>query len=331
MDLTWLDPDHLDPRDVAEAVGVLEAARQVDTPHEPSQTVALFIADLRHGWDGTPSLVGVARNARGRVTGVLEIQLPAWDNTHLGTVWPTVDPAARRRGLGTALFEAGLDRIRAEGRSLVLAFAHDQPATTGFAKAMGLDRASEEVQRRQDVRGLDWERLDREYAAAAERATDYELVRVSGPTPEEMLPDVARMTAAINDAPIDDLAVEDEVFTPERIRAFDAARAAHGRRAYRLIARHRDTGELVGHTMVGVDGERPWLGSQYDTSVLRAHRGHRLGLFLKIGMLRWLAAEEPQLHTIDTWNAASNDHMIAVNELLGYRVIARSTAWQKRL
>jgi GNAT superfamily N-acetyltransferase len=331
VDLTWLDPHRLDPRDVAEAVGVLEAARQLDTPHEPSQTVALFTADLRYGWDGNPSLVAVARNARGRVCGVLDVHLPTWDNTHLGMVWPTVDPAARRQGLGTALFEAGVDRVRADGRSLVVVFGHDQPATTGFAKAVGLDPASEEVQRRQDLRGLDWERLDREYAAAAERATDYELVRVSGPTPEEMLADVARMTAAINDAPTDDLAVEDEVFTPERIRAFDAARAAQARRIHRLIARHKGTGALVGHTMVGVDSERPWLGHQYDTSVTRAHRGHRLGVLLKIGMLRWLAVEEPQLHTLDTWNAASNDHMIAVNELLGYRVIARSTGWQKRL
>jgi GNAT superfamily N-acetyltransferase len=331
VDLTWLDPDRLDARDVAEAVGVLEAARAADTPHEWGETVASTTAYLRHGWDGDLPMTGLARDARGLVTGILEVSLPRWDNAHAGMLSVTVDPRARRRGLGTALFEAGVGRIRASGRSLALAYAFDLPATTAFAKAMGLDRGSEEVQRRQDLRALDWGRLDAEYAAAVERSADYELVRLAGPTPQDMLADVARLTGAINDAPTDDLEVEDEVFTPERIRAFEAAQAAQQRRTYRLIARERDTGVLAGHTMVGVDSDRPWLGWQYDTSVLRAHRGHRLGLLLKIGMLRWLADEEPQLHALDTWNAASNAHMIAVNEILGYRVVAQVIAWQKRL
>jgi GNAT superfamily N-acetyltransferase len=261
----------------------------------------------------------------------LEITFPRWDNPHLGIVGLTVDPDLRRRGLGTALFEAGVEHIRGAGRTHMLVFGWDIPAASGFAKAMGLDRGQEEVQRRQDVRALDWDRLDREFAAAAERSAGYELVRLTGPTPDDMIADIARMTEAINDAPIDSLEIDDEVFTPERIRAFETAQAALQRRVYRLMARERDTGVLAGHTMVGVDGDRPWLGWQYDTSVLRAHRGHRLGLLLKIGMLRWLATEEPQLHRLDTWNAASNSHMISVNEILGYRVVGQTVVWQKRL
>jgi GNAT superfamily N-acetyltransferase len=139
------------------------------------------------------------------------------------------------------------------------------------------------------------------------------------------------MTAAINDAPIDDLDIEDEVFSPERIRAFEAARLASKDRTYRVIARDRDTGVLAGHTMVGVNAEHPGYGWQFDTSVLRAHRGHRLGRLLKIDMLRWLADEEPQLRTIDTGNAASNTHMIEVNEVLGYQVVATGIEWQRHL
>ncbi|HEY7815879.1 MAG TPA: hypothetical protein VIC62_21720, partial [Nakamurella sp.] len=67
------------------------------------------------------------------------------------------------------------------------------------------------------------------------------------------------------------------------------------------------------------------------TSVLRPHRGYRLGLALKIAMLRQLAAAEPQARVIETFNAASNDHMIGVNELLGYRPVARVVEWQKHL
>jgi hypothetical protein len=48
-------------------------------------------------------------------------------------------------------------------------------------------------------------------------------------------------------------------------------------------------------------------------------------------MLLWLAEAEPQLETVETWNAESNDHMIAVNEQLGYRVLAREVQFQRAL
>ena len=52
----------------------------------------------------------------------------------------------------------------------------------------------------------------------------------------------------------------------------------------------------------------------------RSHRGHRLGLLLKIDMMRWLAEAEPQVEVIETWNNVDNDFMIKVNEALGYRL-----------
>ena len=79
-----------------------------------------------------------------------------------------------------------------------------------------------------------------------------------------------------------------------------------------------------------VDAETPAWGEQADTSVVRAHRGHRLGLLLKADMLRWLADKEPQLETLDTWNAESNDHMVGVNQRLGYRVMGRELQFQLR-
>lgn len=331
VELIWLDLDHLDSRDVTQAVALLEAARVVDCPHEISLTVSSFAARLRHGWDGERPIIALARELGGRVTGVLEISFPRWDNTHLGLVEVTVDPLARRRGLGRRLFEAGVQRVRAERRTLVVADCFDQSVGVEFVRAMGLNPASVEVKRRQDPLTLDWKKLDLEYEAAESRAGGYELVRMPGATPEELIADVAGMTAAINDAPTDDLDVEDEVFSPERIRAFEAAQLARGRRIYRLVARERGAGILAGHTMVAVEGEQPGYGWQFDTSVLRSHRGHRLGLLLKIAMLRWLGEEEPQLRTLDTWNAASNAHMIKVNEVLGYHVVAKGMTWQRHL
>ena len=79
--------------------------------------------------------------------------------------------------------------------------------------------------------------------------------------------------------------------------------------------------------------DRSATGRRYDEVAAGApgyeHRGHRLGLLLKLEMLRWLAETEPALETLDTWNAESNRHMVAVNEALGYRVLGSKLLLQK--
>lgn len=321
MDITWLDPDHLDERAVAGVVSVLAAVRAIEAPYLPGETVSSVTARLRYGSDGDPPLIAVARDPSGRVAGMLWLGLPRWDNTHLASLRVVVDPAMRRRGVGTALFDAGL--ARAEGRRLVSSWSHQGGPGVEFLKARGFTPGLEIALRRLDLTALDWPRLAELNQEAERHAAGYELVRLPGAVPEELLPAVAEMTAAINDAPIGDLEIEDEVFPPERIRAIETAELARGLRTYRLVARERATGELAGQTVASADRERPWFGDQGDTSVVRAHRGRRLGLFLKIGMLRWLREVEPQLRTIDTDNAASNAHMIRINELLGFEV----TGW----
>lgn len=331
MEISWLDPDSVDRRDVDGWEALNAAAHAVDTPYLPPRTRRGSVAWLRHGWDGDRPEIALARAAGGRVVGALQVFLPRWDNIHLGSVKVWVDPQVRRRGIGRELFEAGVERVRAEGRRTVTASCFVRTAGEPFLQAMGLELVYQEAYRRQDVVTLDWSHLDREYARALPHAGGYELVRMPGTVPEELLDDVVAMTAAINDAPTDGLDLEDDVFSPERIRAFEAAIEARGGRAYRLVARERATGALAGHTMVEVDGDQPWEGNQLDTSVVRAHRGHRLGVLLKIGMLYWLREEEPQLRAILTGNAASNAHMIGVNELLGYQLVTTELEFQRRL
>lgn len=331
VDLTWLDPEHLDERALAGAVAVLEAARQFDCPHELSRTTSSFRAELRHGWDGEAPVAAVHRDAFGRVVGVLAVHLPRRDNRHAGYLEITVDPEDRRRGLGRTLYEAGVERLRQEGRTLVLFDCFDIPHSQAFAKSIGADRASAEVKRRQHVMRHDADRRGHHLSLAETGAADYELLRMPETIPDHMMPAVVEMAAAINDAPTDDLDVEDEVYTPERMLGYRESQRAHRRRTYQLVARQVSSGVLAGHTVVGVESEQPWYGHQFDTSVLADHRGKRLGLLLKIGMLSWLAEAEPQLRVIDTWNAASNHHMIAVNQILGYEVVATATRYQSHV
>ena len=74
-------------------------------------------------------------------------------------------------------------------------------------------------------------------------------------------------------------------------------------------------------TAVEADPDNPEWGHQQLTAVIRKHRGHRLGLLVKTAMLDWLAEAEPQLERIVTGNAAVNQHMIAINDQLGYELL----------
>jgi hypothetical protein len=60
----------------------------------------------------------------------------------------------------------------------------------------------------------------------------------------------------------------------------------------------------------------------------RPHRGHRLGLLVKVAMHPWLARAEPGVRDVFTWNSQTKAHMIAINERLGYRVSGCSRSWE---
>jgi hypothetical protein len=146
---------------------------------------------------------------------------------------------------------------------------------------------------------------------------------------EDLLDAVATAASSINDAPMDDLDYESEVWDGERYRHYERWRRDRDERWHSVVARHRASGALVGLTEVACPAGEGWLAYQGNTSVDAAHRGHRLGLILKLEMLAALPTLEPQVRVIDTWNAGSNAHMIAINEALGFTVLDHEGEWQR--
>jgi hypothetical protein len=65
--------------------------------------------------------------------------------------------------------------------------------------------------------------------------------------------------------------------------------------------------------------------------VMPEARGHRLGLAMKLATHRALRAAYPGCAAVATSNADVNDHMNAVNEALGYRVLEQLLEYQKHL
>jgi GNAT superfamily N-acetyltransferase len=328
MKLREFGPD--DTSSVATFVEVGNASATVDAPWEHPDTPYRRAMSIRHGWDGEPGRHFLALDGAAPV-GIVVVHTSSYDNLDLAWLELKIHPAHRRQGLGSAALEAAYDVCGEMKRDLLGLDGWESDQTRRFAKAAGFDQKSQSINRRQHLAEVPGDGIAQLLAAADAMAGDYELVRFDGRTPDDLMDDVARMSDSINDAPLDDLEIEDEVYSPERIRAYETAQLESGFRFHRVVARHRRTGELAGHTVVTVDTERPEIGDQHDTTVAREHRGHRLGVLLKADMVRWLAEDEPQLATIDTWNAESNDHMIGVNDLLGYRIMGRQLEFQRRI
>lgn len=327
MDIVRVAPD--DTAAVDQLVGLSEAIVKVDSPWQHTATRTSLTGLLRWGWDGEPP-EQYAGMLEGHVVGSALLWTSDYDNLDLAWLDIGVHPDHRRRGHGTALLTAVTERARELGRSTMGIGGWESPATRGFAEGAGFTFGQEEVARRLDVDDVPdgfAELVDR---ARREHAGAYEFLTLSGPVPQELLAQLTVLQAAINDAPWDGLEFEAEVFPIERLRGYEQAQAASGRRLHRVIARHRASGDLAGHTVVAVSAERPDYGDQHDTSVVREHRGHRLGLVLKGLMLDYLRRVEPQCRSCDTWNAASNEHMIAVNEVMGFRVTGHSLSYQRK-
>ncbi len=78
---------------------------------------------------------------------------------------------------------------------------------------------------------------------------------------------------------------EAEVWDADRVRENDALHAARGARFLVAVAEHRASGRLVACTELSLAAGSPEQAWQMLTVVHPAHRGHRLGLAVKLANL----------------------------------------------
>jgi RimJ/RimL family protein N-acetyltransferase len=331
MAFVRVSPD--DPTAVARFTEITNAALAVDDPEQTPAIAELVAGNLAYGWDLEPGEAYLYHpDDAADPVGAFQLNAPKRDNRHLVHGGVVVHPDHRRQGHGTVMAEEIIRRARELGRNTVWGgcWADDAGAAT-FLKKHGFAYASHDARRFQYLAELDHAQLDRLYDQAQQKAADYELVRLQIPTDDEILAELVEVTAAINDAPMGDLTFEDEKFDLQRLKDFEYAAQAKGERMYRVFARHKRTGAVGGHTVMDVQPKLPTYGGQYDTAVHRDHRGHRLGMLLKLEMMRWMAEVEPQLERIETWNHADNRYMIDVNEAIGYRLSRVSDDYERKL
>jgi GNAT superfamily N-acetyltransferase len=328
VEIRAADPD--DAAQMQQLVDLLEACREVDEPFRAPRTAEMLADELRFGWDLEPDATWVAYDG-GQAVAHGSMYASDWDNTDLAWLNVHVHPASRGKGIGWELMSFLEARAQELGRTNLGTDAWDASPGVQFALDRHYDKKSQAIMRRQDLGALDVSAVRAMRDEAMAHAAGYELLRLRGPVPDDMIAAYCEVAASINDAPLDDLELEDDDYNPQRMRDHEKALESRQLDLYRVVARHRETGELGGHTAMIVERRAPGLAYQEDTAVAPAHRGRRLGLALKTDMILWLTEAEPEVRRVDTWNTESNTYMIAINETLGYRQVARELQFQKRV
>ncbi len=168
-------------------------------------------------------------------------------------------------------------------------------------------------------------------SAAHEAAgPDYRLVRWTGRTPGEWIAGIALLHQRMStDAPWAGMEFTEETWDEDRVRALDDSREASPRTMLVVGVEHIPTGTLAGFSELFVPPEVERPVDQQDTLVLKEHRGHRLGMLLKLANLEYLAETHPGHPAVTTFNAEENRPMLVVNEAIGFVAVGYGGGWKR--
>ncbi len=337
MQVRLVDPSNDD--ELAAWAAVLRASDEDLWPDLTGFALPDIRAFARHGGPSRRFDLLSAFDPGGLLLGVGMMELPLRDNQRSAEVTVAVHPAHRRRGVGTALVEGMAEHARAERRAVLNALvdvplhgAADHPSLS-FAPKLGFEAVLDGNIRRLSVPIAD-ARADelRAEVARAPAADAYRTETFEAPWPAKYLRDQCTLFRCMStDEPHGDQGHEAEIWDAERVRENEALRAARGARFLTAVAQHVASGRLVACTELTIGAEAPWQAWQMLTVVHPEHRGHRLGLAIKLANLHALALHAPEVRSIVTGNAAVNAPMIAVNDMMGFEVAGEGHFWQKQL
>ncbi|GAA1417457.1 hypothetical protein [Agrococcus citreus] len=309
----------------------------VNTPVEflaSLQSNADYRLDRLHAWQGD------------RIVGVMTLYSNLLDSTDVVEAQPELSSdlsLAAQRELAELLVARAHDEAARAGRSTVImstvgaatgpvtarsGFGAADPAHPEAAPLVARGYELEQVYRVSVAALADLPDLDDRLTAAETRSPGYEMVRWVGDTPSELRAAMCTMYERMStDAPVAGLAWEPEAWDEARLAEFERTVQEGGRTLLTVAAREIATGELGGFSTLIL----PLTGStarQHDTLVTKPHRGHGLGMRLKLDNLVRLRAVRPELVRIVTWNAEENRPMLSVNEASGFLPVAYEAQWQ---
>jgi GNAT superfamily N-acetyltransferase len=329
----------LDPEDDAAFdawFAVLSESFGAHRPGEPGWLAVERRALLRDFAGATWTQHLAVSDDDGTMVGCAWLDMERFDNLQLAQVWPWVLPDHEGRGAGSALIgEAERLALAAGRRTMACAasrpFEMEVSPVERFARHLGYEVALRVI-RSELALPPDGGAL----AALADRcrafAQGYSIVTFEDHWPDELVESRLALGVTMSqDQPNGDLDFVEEHWDEPRLRKEEELLRAMDRHYLVAVARHDESGAVVAFSELGVSKEDPRRAYQFDTLVVGAHRGRRLGTLVKLANIAALIERSPHTGAISTENAEENGPMLSVNYAMGFVPQARVEAWQKRL
>jgi GNAT superfamily N-acetyltransferase len=310
------DPKVASAAEIQSLVETLNAVLATDLPDDPPWQDVLVREYLAETMPGERRISWVAEDDRlpegeSKIFGHVSILLLG----DIGVLEVLVHPDLRRRGLGEQLVGVAARRAYLEGFSSIGVEVIGGTPAIPFYEALGFEREYVETRSVLTLSKLDWDALGR---MAAGIGAGYRVEYHPGGPPDELLEPYAqaKLEAQSDD---DELDLAPRSSDPQRLR--DSLETLHrrGLKPYIVLAIHEASGVVAGLTEVVVPAQHPERADQYDTIVVRDHRGYGIDRAIKARMLFELHTAEPDLLEVQTWNAQHNESMLKVNAELGFQ------------
>ena len=333
MDIIPLDHD--DDVMLKELFGVATRSESVSRVQPIQRTEEEFLKMVRFSYPGERE-EGAVAVVDGSPVGWARVFFPERDN--LDKCWNhlEVDPQHRGAGIGSALLEWTEEQARAGDRSMLLSEVfvpvgdRESHADREFALKRGYAVSSVEIVRSLPL-PLDADVLARHRDQAAEAMGDaYDVTVHVGGVPQELRQGVCDASnRLILDAPTGDVEFEPESQTVEDYETMLEHLRDTGRTVITAVAVHRETGVVAAYTDLSVPAGDPDIVFQWGTLVLPEHRGHRLGMAVKVANLDELARIAPERRSVQTMNDEQNPWMVQINKDLGFAIIEEALSMKK--
>jgi GNAT superfamily N-acetyltransferase len=290
----------------------------------------------------------------GMPVGSCSVEFSLKDNRDTAWINVLVSEDHRRRGIGRRLLETAEETATQRGRSIFQGSSEEPaekalgpgemlPAKSGsgglpralpsslFATDAGYSLEQVETASRLTL-PVSEDLLGKLESGTLEHSAGYSLVGWEGSCPEEFVGPYAELRGRMStDAPTAGLELENVNWDAARVREEEGTWAKGGVEVMVSAALHNESGRLAAYTVLSHRQGKPHAVIQEDTLVASGHRGHRLGMLVKIANIRRAQVAWPAARSILTWNASENRHMLAINTSLGFKPSGFEGEWQKRL
>ncbi|KRC89366.1 hypothetical protein ASE25_07020 [Terrabacter sp. Root85] len=333
MDIIPLDHD--DDVMLKELFGVATRSESVSRVQPIQRTEDEFLKMVRFSFPGEreESVVAVVD---GSPVGWARVFFPERDN--LDKCWShlEVDPQHRGQGVGAALVDWMEQQARAAGRDMLLTEVfvpvgdRESHADREFALRRGFTVSSIEIVRSLPLPVAGDVMAEHERRAAEAMGDLYELtVHVDG-VPDDLRQGVCDASnRLILDAPTGDVEFEPESMTVDDYETLLQHLRDTGRTMVTAVAVHRESGVVAAYTDLSIPSGDPHVVFQWGTLVLPEHRGHRLGMAVKVANLEELARLAPERRSVQTMNDEQNPWMVQINKDLGFAIIEEALTMKK--